>query len=134
MPLPTQRTDREFQKFVEDSAGDTAVRTVVTDGSFDVQAVPSGLRNGGRHSEVSIDDNGFTALPATPLTNRNAIAIQNNTAFDVKLNYSDSIGTYTGILLRPGSERQYDIKDTINLYARAEPGSGTILLDVEEIS
>lgn len=33
MPLPVQRGDREFQKFVEDLAGNVAVRTVVVDAS-----------------------------------------------------------------------------------------------------
>jgi hypothetical protein len=95
---------------------------------------PSGLKNAGRHSEVTVNDSSWTALPSTALSDRNAIAIQNNsTTSNVKINYVNSIGTYTGMTIRKnGGERQYDIKDTITLYAKAE--TGNVTLDIEELS
>lgn len=104
-----------------------AVRLLDTVLNFSV----SGLQNSGRHQEVTINSTGWTALPATPLADRNAIAIQNNTVTDVKINHTTSVG-YVGMLLVPGAERTYDIKDTIILYGRSAAGSVT--LDVEEIS
>lgn len=102
--------------------------------NFVAEFVPSGLKNAGRHTEVTVNDSSWTALPATPLTDRNAIAIQNNNKFNIKINYSNSVTGYVGMTIRGnGGERQYDIKDTIVIYAKAESGkSGTI--DVEELS
>lgn len=134
MPLSNAIHGREFDKFVADSQGDTAVRTVVTDGSFNVDAVPSGLRNAGRHTEVTVIDTGWTALPATPLSDRNAISIQNNTNFDIKINYDNSVIGYFGMTIRSGEERSYDIKDTIVIYGRVENGAGSAVIDIEELS
>jgi hypothetical protein len=39
---------------------------------------------------------------------------------------------FTGVLMRDQSERNYDIRDTIPLYAKAKTGGATIV--VEEIS
>jgi len=91
----------------------------------------SGLKNSGRHTLVTINDSSWTPIPATPLTDRNAIAIQNNSAVDVKINHTTSVG-YQGMTIKPGAERSYDIKDTIVLYARSL--SGNVDLDVEELS
>lgn len=94
---------------------------------------PSGLQNAGRHTVVTVNASTWTPLPANALSDRNAIAVQNNTATNVKLNYSNAISGYVGMTIRKnGGERQYDIKDTIILYAKSE--SGTVNLDVEEIS
>ena len=95
---------------------------------------PSGLKNAGRHTQVTVNDSAWTALPSTPLSDRNAMAIQNNsTTSNVKINYGNAISGYVGMTIRKnGGERQYDIKDTIVLYAKAE--SGTVTLDIEELS
>lgn len=102
-----------------------------TFGEFD--AAPSGLRNSGKHTIIAVNDTTWTALPSVALLNRNAIAIQNNSDTDIKVNYSDSVVGYTGMTIRKnGAERQYDIKDTILLYAKSE--SGTVFIDIEELS
>lgn len=91
----------------------------------------SGLQNAGRHSLVTINDSGWTALPATPLSDRNAIAIQNNSNVDIKVNFTTSVG-FVGMTIKPGAERTYDIKDTILIYGRSF--SGNVDIDVEELS
>ena len=91
----------------------------------------SGLQNAGRHTEITLNDTGWTELPTTPLTDRNAIAIQNNSNVDIKVNFTTSVG-YVGMTIKPGAERTYDIKDTILVYGRAL--SGTPVIDIEELS
>lgn len=94
---------------------------------------PSGLRIAGRVTEVLLSTTEWTALPpGGPLANRNAINIQNYSGDEVRLNYSDTIPGFTGVILNDQSERSLDIKDSINLFAKAKTG-GSILI-VEEIS
>ena len=113
-----------------DSANDFAIPLVrLLDANLNFTI--SGLQTAGRHQLVSINDSGWTALPATALADRNAISIQNNTGVDVKINYTTSVG-YVGMLIKPNGERSYDIKETIILYARS--ATGTVSLDVEELS
>jgi hypothetical protein len=97
-----------------------------------VNAVPSGLRNGGLITEVALNAASWTALPATALPNRNAIAIQNLSGTEIKVNYSSSVAGYVGMVLASGSERYYDITDAIVLYAKASAGTPTVT--VEELS
>lgn len=103
--------------------------TVSVTGEF----TPSGLRIAGRVTEVLLSTTEWTALPpGGPLANRNAINIQNYSGDEVRLNYSSTIPGFTGVILNDQSERSLDIKDSINLYAKAKTG-GSILI-VEEIS
>lgn len=116
-------------------AGKFARRVFVDpESGLNVEATPGGLRNSGLHTVVSINETTWTALPPTALINRNAIAIQNNANFDIKINYSASIVGYEGMTVRSGEERTYDIKDTIIIYAKSEPGSGSFNIDIEELS
>lgn len=134
MTLKSALTDREYDKF-EDVAGQTTVRTKLVDSDITVDAEfsPSGLRNGGRHSFVSVPDDSWVPLPAIPLTDRNGISIQNESGIDVKIRYVDTDPLWRGTRVSGnGGERFYDIKDTIVLYARAE--SGTAELIIEELS
>lgn len=102
--------------------------------NFTAEFSPSGLKNEGRHSEITVNDSSWTALPSSALGDRNAMAIQNNsTVSNVKVNYDNTVPTYTGMTIRKnGGERQYDIKETIVIYAKAE--TGTVTLDIEELS
>lgn len=128
--LPTALQDREVQKFVEDDNGNVAVRMHGSNfsGSFSV----AGLRTGGRVTEVALNSSTWTALPATPLTARNALAIQNTSGIEIKLNYASDVVGYVGVKVAAGSERQYDITDTIIMYAKS--ASGTPTITVEEIA
>lgn len=93
---------------------------------------PSGLRNGGLITEVTLSAAAWTALPLNPLPNRNAIAIQNISAVEIKLQYDSGVATYTGVVIPVGGERQYDITDAIIIYAKASAGAPIIV--VEEIA
>lgn len=102
---------------------------IAVTGSF----APSGLRNGGLITEVTLNSSTWTALPATALADRNAVAIQNNSSIDIKINYSSGISGYVGMRIAAnGGERFYDIKNNIVLYAKSQSGTPTIT--VEEIS
>jgi hypothetical protein len=130
MALPTALNDREYQKFIDISPGETAVRVSGQNfsGSFSV----SGLKNGGRVTEVTINSSSWTALPPTALSNRNAMSIQNYSGVDVKLNYDNATVGYVGAILQDGNERFYDISDAIVIYAKASSGTPTLI--VEELS
>lgn len=132
MSLPTALQDREYQKFSDISPGITAVR--VTGENFSGDFITSGLRVAGKITVVTLNSSTWTALPATPLTGRNALAIQNeDTSVKVKVNYDNSASGFVGMTIFPnGGERQYNIADDIILYAKCEAGS--IDVTVEELS
>lgn len=93
---------------------------------------PSGLTTGGRVTVVTINAVTWTKLPATALTNRNAIAIQNTAGVEIKLNYDNTVATYTGVVIPVGGERMYDITDQIDVYVKASAGTPDII--VEELA
>lgn len=131
MPLSTDIQDREFDKFQLNGSGLTAVRTV-TEGTLTGEIKPTGLNTGGRVTEVTLNSFSWTALPLTPLADRNAIAIQNPSGIEIKLNFDNSVAGYVGMIVGDGSERTYDIKDTIIIYGKAQTGSPKV--NVEEIA
>lgn len=93
---------------------------------------PSGLQNGGLVTQVTLNTVTWTPLPLTPLANRNAINIQNYSGDDIVIQYDNTVAGFDGVLMRDQSERNYDIKETILLYAKSKTGGATIT--VEEIS
>jgi hypothetical protein len=94
---------------------------------------PSGLRIAGKVSEVLLSTTSWTALPPSgALSNRNAINIQNYSGDEIKLNFDPLEPGYVGIYLNDQSERNYDIKDSIQIYAKAKTGGAVIT--IEEIS
>lgn len=132
MALPKALQDREYEKFDLNNDGDVVVRTTLS-GEVSGTFSPSGLKIAGRVTEVVLSDSAWTALPpGGALANRNAINIQNyDTGTQIKLNFVNNVG-YTGIVINENSERNYDITDSIQLYARALVGSPVIT--IEEIS
>lgn len=92
----------------------------------------SGLSIAGRISIVPINSVTWTALPAAPLANRNAILVQNQTGVQAKLNYDPSVVGFVGIWINANGEAYREIRDNIVLYAKC--ASGTIDLVVEELS
>lgn len=94
----------------------------------------SGLTIGGRVSVVTIDDTNWTALPLLPLDNRNAIGIQNSSGFEIKLQYDASTVGYIGVKMGIEAERYYDITESIPIYAKAAPGTGSVTVVIEEIA
>lgn len=94
---------------------------------------PSGLTSGGRITEVTVNATGWTALPATALAGRNALAIQNKNGGGTlaKVNHRNDVG-FIGMEIEDGQERFYDITDTIIIYGRCQAGS--ITLNIEELA
>lgn len=104
------------------------LRTTAT-GTF----TPTGLTTEGKFTEVTINTSTWTALPATALSARNTINIQNDTGENVKLNYDSGVVGFVGILLPDGGERSYPITDSIVIYAKSETTDG-VVLGVEELA
>lgn len=124
MVLRRTREDREFDKFVANSEGDTAVRGVV-EGNFSF----SGLRIGGRITEVTLDDSTWAPLPAIALADRNSISIQNTSTVEIAIQYDDSVPTYSGVKIGVGGERFYDITDAIIIYGKSSGGNAVITIE-----
>lgn len=131
MALPKALQDREYEKFDLNDAGEVVVRTTLS-GEVSGEFTPSGLRISGRVTEVVLSDTAWTALPPVPLANRNAINIQNYSGTQIKLNFDPTITEYVGVVVNDQSERNYDIKDSILIFARSELGAPKIT--VEELS
>lgn len=93
---------------------------------------PSGLDVGGRITEVEINASTWTALPANPLTGRQALAIQNLSGVEVKINYDDEAAGYVGMAIPDDGERQYDVGSGVVIYAKSS--SGTVTINVEELA
>jgi hypothetical protein len=123
--LPRNINTLEQKKFMEID-GEVAVRTSAR-GEFRF----TGLKDGGRVTEVVLTDSSWMPLPLVPLTNRNAISIQNPTATPIKINYETPSG-YEGMVISGEGERFYDITEAIVLYGRSS--SGTVTINVEEIA
>jgi hypothetical protein len=90
----------------------------------------SGLEIAGKVTSVTVN-NSWQALPATALADRNAMSIQHQGGNDVYLGYTGA-GPASGVLLIFGSERFYNITDSIVIYARTQNGTASIV--VEELS
>jgi hypothetical protein len=93
---------------------------------------PSGLNIGGKVTQVTLNALTWTPLPATPLAFRNALAIQNYSGIEVKINYLSSVVGYVGVIIGSGAERSYDVGSTIVLYGKSASGTPTII--VEELA
>ena len=129
--LPRSLDDREYGKFELDNEGKVRVRTSTT-GTLTGEISPSGLKNAGRVTVVTLNDTTWTALPPTALTDRNAIGIQNSSAQEIKVNFDPSVIGFVGMTIASESERTYDITDAIVIYGKCQ--SATVEINVEEIS
>lgn len=99
---------------------------------LDVTASFSGLRIAGRVTIVTLNTTTWTALPAVPLANRNAIRIQNRSGVEFKLNYDPLEPEYVGVVIDGNWDEFKDITSTIVVYAKAS--SGTPQIAIEELS
>jgi len=111
-------------------AGNPLNGTLSVSGTF----TTSGLKIAGLITTVTINDATWTALPGTPLANRNAISVQNESAFQVRYNYNPLTVGYKGVRINADGERFLDVTESIILYAKASPGSGSVDLIIEELS
>ena len=129
--LPKSIQDREYEKFDLNDAGEVVVRTTLS-GEVSGEFTPSGLRIAGRVTEVVLSDTVWTALPPVPLTNRNALNIQNYSGTQIKINYDPAITGYVGVIIDDQSQRNMDVKESILVFAKAEIGTPVVI--VEELS
>jgi hypothetical protein len=125
--VDVNKNTNEQLKFVDCRDGKVAVRTKICDGLS-----PSGLTTEGKITEVTLNSSTWVPLPATALTNRNEIGIQNLSGINIKLNFDDNVSGYVGITIANGSERHYSITDDIIIYAKAASGNPTVT--VEELA
>ena len=114
------------------------------DGSINIEGAvtgtftPSGLRTKGQVTTLNITSTA-SAIPATPLTKRNALSLTNLSAFTLFIGYTTSvtadrsIGTNAGWEVGPNEGFSVDITDSIQIYGIAESGN-TILVKVMELS
>ena len=129
------RNDDDKNSFIDDSSGNVA-RNVTFSGG--ISAVPSGLRNGLRITTMDVGDT-QTALPVSPLSDRNAISIVNLSTTDTLyigntgVVADRSIGITAGWEIGPQETYNTDIKDTIIIYGIAAAGK-TIRVKIQEIS
>ena len=94
---------------------------------------PTGLNVGGLITEVTLNAVTWTALPPVSLDERNAVAIQNTSAVNIKINYDTAVAGYVGMEVRATvGERFYNISNPIQLYAKCSAGTCVVL--VEEIA
>ena len=129
------RNDDDKNSFINDSGGNVA-RNVTFSGG--ISTVPSGLRNDFKITTMDITDT-ETAIPVTPLTDRNAMSIFNMSTTDTLyigktgVVASDAIGVTSGWEIGPQESFNSDVKDTIIFYGIAASGK-TIRLKIMEIS
>jgi hypothetical protein len=92
------------------------------------QFTPSGLTIGGLITRVTINNTGWTALPATPLTDRNTIAVQNKSVGEIYINFDNSAAVADSWLVTAGGSVSYGITESIVLYARSAAASADVIV------
>jgi hypothetical protein len=135
-PLDPNLNTREQDKFGLKTTGQTAVHVISENEGGSI--TPSGLSETFKVTTLDVTDTA-TPLPATALTNRNAMTVINHHASEI-LYIGDSnvtadlvVGTTSGYQLQAGFEFNIDITDDIILYGRAATGQ-TIRVQVVEIA
>lgn len=109
----------------------TALDVNILEGSVTGELTPSGLKNGGKITVVTLNATTWTALPLTAMPLRNQINIQNFSGVEIKCHFDNTTVGYVGMRVPSNTERFYQITDSINVYAKSQ--SGTIEIEVEEI-
>lgn len=130
MTLPRTISTLEVSKFCETTGGEVAVRVCQPDAS---DIIISGLTIAGKITEVTIDDSTWTNVTPTPIASRNTLSIQNQSAFEIKINYNPLTVGYVGTKISVDGERHY-LNRSIPIYAKAESGAGTIIILIEELA
>jgi len=131
--LPPNRNTLEFEKFELNKDGEVIVRTSA-EGTFE----PSGLTTIWVNTTIDVSTTAVK-IPSTNLVNRNAISIHNTDSTKVlylgptsSVTADSAIGNTSGRQLGPGNFINFDIKDSIDIYAIAV--SGTIRVHIMEIA
>lgn len=87
------------------------------------------LAGGGLITEVTVNE--FTWTKVNSLAGRQAIAFQNRSGAQMKFNFLDLGAPYVGVVLDDADERSEDT--AIDYYFKSAPGSGSVVLIVEEL-
>lgn len=112
MALPDDRNAREYNKFVADSSGDTAIRTVLASGDIQIGAVE--IKDATGTARVSVDESG--ALKVTG--GASSVAAEYTSP-------SDFTATYTSSTTITLSSLPFTISDSSQIvYIRVIPSSG----------
>lgn len=129
---------KEAEKFTTDGSGNTAVRV---EGNISLDSTDT-LDTEGRITKITLNDSTWVALERSPTTNptgtgalieRGSLTLQNRTKKDILLQYDNTESDITiSMILKSGSERFYDIKNPITVYARSISGTGELI--IEELS
>ena len=96
-------------------------------------STPTGLSTGLTTVISTINDAGWVPVPTVAFTGRAGFSIQNQSGFEIKVNFGTP-ATYIGVIIKNGGERFYSLKAVGVINARSIPGSGTITdVVVEEV-
>lgn len=90
------------------------------------ETTPSGLTIGGKITEVTLNSSTWTALPATAFSQRNGMGFQNPSAIEIKVNFDNGVGTFTGWSVKPNGELFIDVSDSVIVYAKSASGTPTV--------
>jgi hypothetical protein len=98
-----------------------------------INATPVGVITTVKHTVVSINNTTWTALPATKLSGRFALLVQNQSGVEIKLNGDNTTVGYIGYRMADGNDKYYyNILEDFTLYAKSSAGTVNIL--VEEVA
>lgn len=134
MSIPTNRGDLELAKFGESLDGKTAVRII---GDISGDFTTSGLKVAMRVTTMNVTSTA-TPIPATALTGRNSIAIENFSNETIYVNQTAlvtadrALGTTAGHEIPAGNGFNLDITDDIILHAIC--ATGPALVKVTELA
>lgn len=103
----------------------TALDVALTSGTVSTTPGGGGVSSGVTTEVTTVNDAGWVAIPATAAAGRAGFSIQNQSGFQIKINFGTPAG-YVGVIIENGGERFYDANDTAVLFARSIAGSGTI--------
>ena len=125
------RNTDESNKFVNDSSGDVAVNTVIGGGELRLVGMNTAILI----TNASVSDTA-TALPSSPLTNRNSLIVYNKDPVEkIYLGPSNvaASGSLEGWIVDPESYFSVDITDDVVLYAIADAGK-TVAVKIMEMA
>ena len=103
-----------------------AMDVTVKEGTVTGTFIPQGLQTEGLITEVSLNSSTWTALPATALTDRNGLGIQNDSAIQIKLNFDNTEPGFVGWNVNANGEFFIDITEAVVIYAKSASGTPTV--------
>ncbi len=117
-----------------DVMGVMSLNTNITGGVVSGTFQQSGLTKQGRVTMLTIDSTTWYEAPASALSDRNNIEIQNpsTSASNIVWNYDNTAPATAGFQVPPGASRSLAITGSIPVYIRMVSGSATAV--VEELA